>query len=124
MTGVSLRLHVGASLVVAFVCSLAAAPAAAQNATLGTISFPNSGAAAAQPYFIEGVKFLHSFEWEDAADSFRKAQAADPTFALAYWGEALSYTGGHHFPSEQDISAARKALVKLGSSRAERVAKA
>jgi len=113
-----------AALTIALGCGPMVSPVSGQNAALGTISFPNSGAAAAQPYFIEGVKFLHSFEWEDAADSFRKAQAADPTFALAYWGEALSYTGGHHFPSDQDISAARKALLKLGSSRAERVAKA
>jgi tetratricopeptide (TPR) repeat protein len=105
-------------------CVVAASPASGQNALLGTITFPNSGAAAAQPYFIEGVKFLHSFEWEDAADAFRKAQQADPGFALAYWGEALSHTGGHHFPSDQDISAARKALLKLGATRVERLAKA
>ena len=105
-------------------CWLVASPAAGQHATLGTINFPNSGSPAAQPYFIEGVKFLHSFEWEDAADRFRKAQQADPGFALAYWGEALSYTGGHHYPMGQDMSAARKALVKLAATRAERLAKA
>jgi tetratricopeptide (TPR) repeat protein len=113
-----------AALTIGLACGLMVSPASGQNATLGSISFPNSGSAAAQPYFIEGVKFLHSFEWEDAADAFRKAEQADPTFALAYWGEALSHTGGHHFPSDQDISAARKALVKLGASRAERLAKA
>jgi hypothetical protein len=100
------------SLVLTLVCGLIAPRASAQNATLGTISFPNSGAPAAQPYFIEGVKFLHSFEWEDAAEAFRKAQQADPRFALAYWGEALSHTGGHHYPPEQDMASARKALAK------------
>ena len=104
--------------------ALVAAPASAQNATLGTISFPNSGSATAQPYFIEGVKFLHSFEWEDAAEAFRKAQQADPGFTLAYWGEALSHTGGHHYPPEQDIAAGRKALMKLAATRADRLAKA
>ena len=106
------------------VCWLVAASASAQHATLGSINFPNSGAAAAQPYFLEGVKFLHSFEWEDAADAFRKAQEADPGFALAYWGEALSHTGGHHYPMEQNMSAARKALVKLAATAGERLAKA
>jgi tetratricopeptide (TPR) repeat protein len=96
----------------------------AQDALLGTLSFPNSGNAAAQPFFIEGVKFLHSFEWTDAAEAFRKAQDADPAFALAYWGEALSFTGGHHFPPEQDMASARKALSKLGATRTERLAKA
>jgi len=100
------------------------ASAAAGQGTRGTISFPNSGSAASQPYFIEGVKLLHSFEWEDAAEAFRKAQEADPGFALAYWGEALSYTGGHHFPPDQDTGAARKALAKLAPTPAERLAKA
>src|SRR5262245_59117032 len=113
-----------AASTIVLACGLMASPASGQNATLGSITFPNSGSAAAQPYFIEGVKFLHSFEWEDAADAFQKAEQADPTFALAYWGEALSHTGGHHFPSDQNMSAARKALVKLGASRAERLAKA
>ena len=112
------------TLLLTLVCGLVGSSASAQNAVLGTISFPNSGSAAAQPYFIEGVKFLHSFEWEDAAEAFRKAEQADPGFALAYWGEALSHTGGHHYPPEQDMAAARKALVKLGATRAERVAKA
>src|SRR5439155_1321281 len=40
------------------------------------------------------------------------------------WGEALSYTGGHHYPMQQDISSARKALVKLAATRADRLAKA
>jgi tetratricopeptide (TPR) repeat protein len=127
MAGISVRSRLkvgGASLVLSLVCWLAASPASGQNATLGTINFPNSASAAAQPYFIEGVKFLHSFEWEDAADRFRKAQQADPGFALAYWGEALSHTGGHHYPMQQDMSAARKALVKLAATRAERLAKA
>src|SRR5437667_63628 len=118
------RRSAGASVLLGVVCWLVASPAPAQNATLGTINFPNSGAPAAQPFFIEGVKFLHSFEWEDAADRFRKAQQADPGFALAYWGEALSYTGGHHYPMQQDISSARKALVKLAATRADRLAKA
>jgi len=118
------RRSAGASLLLSVVCWLAASPASGQNAILGTINFPNSGSPAAQPYFIEGVKCLHSFEWEDAADRFRKAQQADPGFALAYWGEALSHTGGHHYPMQQDMSSARKALVKLAATRAERLAKA
>src|SRR5262245_4972004 len=112
------------ALLLTLACGLVGSSASAQNAVLGTISFPNSGSAAAQPYFVEGVKFLHSFEWDDAADAFRKAQQADPGFALAYWGEALSRTGGHHYPPEQDMSGARKALVKLAPTRAERLAKA
>jgi len=69
------RRFAGASVLLSVVCWLVASPASAQNATLGTINFPNSGAPAAQPYFIEGVKFLHSFEWEGAAIRERDGHA-------------------------------------------------
>src|SRR5262245_8088922 len=58
---------------------------------LGTISFPTSGAPAAQADFLEGVKALHSFQFDEAAVAFRAAQQKDPRFALAFWGEAMSY---------------------------------
>ncbi len=79
-------------LVFALLLSLLA-PGVAQEAKLklGEISFPNSGAPAAQDHFIRGVLYLHSFIFEDAQEEFRAAQKADPTFALAYWGEAMSY---------------------------------
>src|SRR5207248_963725 len=54
------------------------------SAALGHISFPTSGAAAAQPPFVRGVLFLHSFEYDAAIDQFRQAQKIDPAFAMAY----------------------------------------
>lgn len=54
------------------------------------IEFPNSGKAAAQPAFMQGVLLLHSFEFEDAAEAFQESQKQDPDFALAYWGEAMA----------------------------------
>ncbi len=113
-----------ATVLVGLICSASGAVVTGQERPRGTISFPNSGSLAAQPFFVDGVKLLHSFEWEDAAEAFRKAQTTDPQFALAYWGEALSYTGGHHFPPDQDSGAALKALAKLGSTPGERLAKA
>ena len=89
---------------------------------LGSISFPNSGNAAAQPAFIRGVLLLHSFEYEAAAEAFRDAQKADPGFALAYWGEAMTYN--HSLWQQQDKAAALRALAKLGATPAARAAKA
>jgi tetratricopeptide (TPR) repeat protein len=89
---------------------------------LGTIRFPNSGAATAQGPFIRGVLLLHSFEYADAAASFREAQRVDPGFALAYWGEAMTYT--HPVWNEQDAGAARAVLTRLGATPAERRQKA
>lgn len=89
---------------------------------LGNISFPTSGSAAAQPKFIEGVKDLHSFEFDEAAEAFRAAQRIDPNFALAYWGEAMSYN--HPLWAEQNLEAARKALERLAPTLEGRLAKA
>jgi tetratricopeptide (TPR) repeat protein len=88
----------------------------------GTVSFANSGAPAAQPAFLRGLALLHNFEYSDAATAFREAQTRDPGFAMAYWGEAMSYN--HGVWREQDSTAARTALARLGATSAERLAKA
>ena len=97
-----------ARLAMAVVLLAGVTPAAQE---LGTITFPTSGAAAAQPAFIEGVKALHSFEFDAAADAFRRAQKADPKFALAYWGEAMSHN--HPLWAQQDLDAAKAVLERL-----------
>jgi tetratricopeptide (TPR) repeat protein len=89
---------------------------------LGSISFPNSGNATAQAPFIRGVLLLHSFEYETAAEAFRQAQAADAGFALAYWGEAMTYN--HPLWQQQDRDAALKALARLAPSADARAARA
>jgi tetratricopeptide (TPR) repeat protein len=97
-------------------------PLAGQGARLGTVSFPNSGSKAAQRPFIRGVLLLHSFEYEDAAAAFREAQRADPGFALAYWGEAMTLT--HPVWNEQSVDSARAVLGRLGPTAEARRAKA
>ncbi len=99
-----------------------AAPLAAQAPRLGTVSFPTSGSPAAQERFIEGVLFLHSFEYGSAARAFREAQELEPGFAMAYWGEALTYN--HPLWGEWDDEAAAAALGRLGATPAARRAKA
>src|SRR5437773_11654055 len=89
---------------------------------LGTINFPTSAKPAAQAPFLIGVKALYNFEFDTAADVFRQAQKADPAFALAYWGEAMSYN--HPLWAQQDLAAARKVLGRLAGTAAERAAKA
>jgi hypothetical protein len=89
---------------------------------LGRITFPTSGSTSAQPEFVRGVLLLHSFQYEDAARAFKRAQSIDPRFAMAYWGEALTYT--HQVWHEQDLAAARAALLRLGATREARLAAA
>ena len=93
----------------------------AQTPRVGEVSFANSGAPAAQSPFLYGLAQLHNFEYDDAARAFREAQQADPEFALAYWGEAM--TKNHPVWMEQDLGGARRILERLGPSSAARIEK-
>ncbi len=92
-----------------------------QTTGLGSVRFPNSGARRAQAPFLRGLALLHSFEYDDAAEAFRQAQRLDSTFALAYWGEALSYD--HPLWGSQDSTAARAVLARLDSTPESRIAR-
>jgi tetratricopeptide (TPR) repeat protein len=98
------------------------ASAQAQNKQLGKINFPNSGNKSAQADFIEGMKFLHNFEYADAARAFQRAQEKDPDFVMAYYGEAKSHN--HPIWMQQDRVAAMGILSKLGETVDERQEKA
>jgi len=97
-------------------------PPGSKTSGLGVVAFANSGAPAAQEPFLRGLALLHSFEYEEAAEGFRKAQQADPAFAMAFWGEAVTYS--HLLWGEDDVTAARRALNRLASTRDARLAKA
>ncbi len=105
---------------VAVVMLVTLTPLRAQE--LGTITFPTSGAPAAQAAFLEGVKSLHSFQFDEAAVAFQRAQKLDPTFAMAYWGEAMSHN--HPLWAQQDTKAAQAILQKIAPTLKERLAKA
>lgn len=115
----NVQLHIGALIAAGLALFSSTDRLGAQE--LGSIAFPTSGAAAAQPGFIEGVKDLHSFEFDEAAQAFRQAQQLDPNFALAYWGEALSYN--HPLWAQLDLPSARKALERLAPTLEGRLAK-
>ena len=90
------------------------------GATLGTVTFPNSGAPAAQASFLRGVALLHSFEYAEAAESFQQAERLDKGFALPYWLEA--FTNSHILWGQDAPAAARAALAKLGPTPGARLA--
>lgn len=88
----------------------------------GHVEFANSGSASAQADFLEGMALLHDFEYQSAAAAFQRAQAKDPGFAMAYWGEAMTFN--HPIWMQQDLKSARAALNKLAPTAAERRTKA
>src|SRR5216683_5939800 len=100
---------------------LCSASATAQQ-DFGEVAFLNSGPAAAQADFLLGLAQLHNFEYEDAAEHFRKAQQIAPDFALAFWGDAM--TKNHAVWHEEDVPAAREILNRLAPTPEARLAKA
>ncbi|MFZ0084034.1 MAG: hypothetical protein WAK78_01990 [Candidatus Acidiferrales bacterium] len=86
---------------------------------LGNATFPTSTqSAAAQSDFIRGLLLLHLFEYSDAATSFVAAESADPGFAMAYWGEAMTFN--HGVWNQVDVQAGQAALAKFGATAEER----
>ena len=91
---------------------------------LGTATFLTSTrSAAAEHEFMRGLLLLHLFEYDDAANSFIAAEKADPDFAMAYWGEAMTFN--HPVWNEVDVQAGQAALAKFGptpDARTQRIA--
>ncbi len=82
-----------------------------QPGELGRVVFPTSGPAEAQRHFERGVLLLHGFDYRQARAHFVAAREAAPTFAMAYWGEAMTYNEPIWFA--QDRGLARAALQRL-----------
>jgi tetratricopeptide (TPR) repeat protein len=117
-----MRFARGSVLLLAVAFAMSSGPVCAQSGDLGRIDFPTSGSAEAQKHFLKGALLLHSFEFDDAADEFRAAQKIEPGFAMAYWGEAMTYN--HPLWMERDRDAAVAALKRLGPTPEARRAKA
>lgn len=90
------------------VCAVASA-----DEQLGTIVFPNTGKPEAQAAFLRGVLLLHNFAYPQAARAFVEAEQIDPNFALAYWGEAMTYN--HPIWMEVSPEDGRRALKKTAA---------
>lgn len=101
--------------------ALLAHPAQAQSDApggaldLGTIDFPTSASGEARTEFLTGVLALHSFWYPEARDHFRRAQALNPQFAMAYWGEAMTHD--HPLWDQHDNDAGRAILAQLDAVR-------
>jgi len=91
------------------------------QSTLGEISIDISCTAEATAKFQEGLLFLHSFQFDDAAEKFAEAQNIDKNCAMAYWGQAMSEN--HPLWREQDKTEAIEILERLGEDQAQQRSK-
>src|SRR6266849_1518815 len=95
----------------------AVAPAAPQ---LGQVNFPTSCAAGARERIETGVALLHSFQFQQADQSFSEAAKRDSKCAMAYWGKAMShYEQLWEFPSGKTLKLGAKDIQRaqtLGAS--------
>ncbi len=99
------------ALVIAIISLFGCQQPRSDEGYLGVIKITVTGNEAAVPHFEKGLLLLHSFEYEDAREEFLKAQEADSTMPMAYWGEAMTYN--HSLWAEQDYDEARMALARL-----------
>ena len=58
---------------------------------LGTVLFPVSCQESARRYTERGLALLHHMTYEGARENFLLASQEDPSCAMAYWGQAMSF---------------------------------
>jgi tetratricopeptide (TPR) repeat protein len=73
----------------AFVSVLALHAPLAAAGQLGTVTFPTSSSARAQPVIERGVALLHSFQYDEAAVAFDEAARHDSRCSMCHWGKAM-----------------------------------
>ena len=80
---------------------------------LGRLSFKTTCSPAAQASFETGLRWLHSFGYQDSERSFAEAAAADPGCAIAYWGVAMSnYHPLWAAPTPAEFAKGKEAIEK------------
>ena len=62
---------------------------AGSPAHLGKVDFPTSCSLAVQPVFEKAVALMHSFQYQEAQQTFDQAAALEPNCAMAHWGKAM-----------------------------------
>ncbi len=87
--------------------------------TLGVLQYDFQISSQAKDAFDRGLLLLHSFEYEDARESFKKAIELDDREVMAHWGEAMT-----HYKALwglQDVEAGREVLSRLGRDQESRL---
>jgi len=65
-----------------------------------------------QEYFDQGIRLYYAFNHAEAVRSFREAQRLDPSCAMCYWGEALSFGPNINLPMDSASAVSAYAAVQ------------
>src|SRR6185295_9773217 len=76
--------------------------------------------AEAQAFYDQGVNYLHSYVWVEAARSFRQALRHDPDLALAWVGLSRVFTGLEDPAAARDAEAKAQERAMKASAREQR----
>ena len=84
---------------------------------LGPHSWPvTTGSAEAQVWFDRGLIWCYGFNHEEGLACFRRAAAADPDCAMAFWGQA--YATGPNYNKDWEAFEAQELVDSVGSAHA------
>ena len=88
---------------------------------IGVIRHPTSTKSPeAQAYYEQGLAYLHSYVWIEAARSFNQALRLDPSLALAWVGLSRAFAGLGDAASEASAHARAKELANAVTPREQR----
>jgi Tfp pilus assembly protein PilF len=80
---------------------------------LGKVDFPTSCSENAQPLVEKGLALLHSFQYQEAEQTFADAKAHEPKCAMAHWGAAMAlYHQLWDFPNEAKLKQGREEIAR------------
>jgi hypothetical protein len=95
-------------------------PRFALGPQVGNVDFPNSCSADVQGTIKKGLALLHSFQYEESAQTFQEAAQRDGQCAIAYWGQAMAhYHQLWEFPDPAALDEGRKDVALAQKSPAQ-----
>lgn len=107
-------------LVVALFLLQAASVSALPPDQLGKVNFPTTCSSAVERTLEKGLALLHSFQYQEAEQTFTEAARREPKCAMAHWGKAMAlYHQLWDFPGERALKEGRKEIAraeKVGSA--------
>jgi len=84
-------------------------PSPGSPAHLGKVDFPTSCSAQTQPIFEKAVALMHSFQYQEAQQTFDEAASREPQCAMAHWGKAMvQHEQLWTLPDKKALNTARK----------------